>query len=270
MGLWTKSQREAGKNWVNDNAGMIVALYQDGYSILHLQQLSPVKIGRDLIEKCIQKSGIPLRGINQNGKARQIEKARGTSKARFGYENASSSPTVKAKRARTFYERLGVENPFQHKEIQRQIRDTNIKKYGHPYPGTHSLRRVKISAPHRTLSEALVTSGVQHENEVVVYNEHLFSKYKAPRADILIDGKLVVEVFGDYYHANPSKYKATDLISRFRGKVEAQQIWQEDANRIEKLKLAGYKVLVVWEQTIKQDIQKALKEINAALENLQD
>lgn len=268
MGLWTKIQREAGKNWVAENADMLRTLYQDGHSILHLQQLCPIKIGRDLIEKCIQQSGISLRGVNQNGKAKQIEKARETSKARFGYENASSSPIVKAKRAQTFLERLGVENPFQHAGIQRQIREGNIEKYGHPYPGTHSPRSVKISAPHKLLSEALVTSGIQHKNEVVVYNEHIFSKYKAPRVDILIDSWLIVEVFGDYYHANPMKYKATDLISRFRGKVEAQQIWQEDARRIEKLRLAGYAVLVVWEQTIKQDIQKALKEINAKLKNL--
>ncbi len=270
MGLWTKSQREASKKWVTENAEMLVTLYQEGHSVLHLQQLAPIKVGRDLIENCIQQSGIPLRGISQNGKAEQLEKARQTSKARFGYENASSSPTIKAKRARTFLERFGVENPFQHAEIQRQIRESNIEKYGHPYPGTHSLRRMKISVPHRILSEALFTSGIQHKNEVVVYNKNICSKYKAPRADILIGDKLIVEVFGDYYHANPAKYKATDLISRFRGKVEAQQIWQEDAAHVEKLRLAGYTVLVVWEQTIKKDIQKVLEEINAALENLQD
>lgn len=270
MGLWTKSQREEGRHWVEQNTKMLVTLYQDGYSILHIQQIAPVKIGRDLIERCILGVGIPLRGINQNGKAKQIQKAKETSRARFGYENASSSPVVKAKRVKTFLDRIGVENPFQHPGIQSRIRESNIQKYGHPFPGVHSKKRVKISTPHRLLSEALVTVGIQHKNEVVVYNEVIFSKYKAPRADILIGDSFIIEVFGDYYHANPEKYKGSDLISRFRGRVEAQQIWKQDQERTEKLQGAGYQVMIVWEKDIKQDIKQVLKEINAALENLKD
>lgn len=270
MGLWTKSQRDAAKRWVAENSEILCRSYLQGHSILHLQQQAPIKVGRDLLQDLLTISGIPLRGLQQNGKPLQVEKARRTSLEKFGVANASSLPEIKAKRAATFLRKLGVENPFQCKKIQQQIRSTCIERYGHPHPGAHSLKRVKISTPHMLLSAALVTSAIQHKNEVVVYNPTIFSKYKSPRIDILIGSNFAVEVFGDYFHANPEKYKPSDLISRFKGKVEARQIWEEDAKRLESLRKCGYQVMVVWEKDIKYNLQQVLKDINAALENHQD
>lgn len=270
MGLWTKSLRDAGKAWVSDNSETICRLYKEGHSILHIQKLAPMKIGRNLVQNLLIASGIQLRGIHQNGKPLQLEKAKATSLVKYGVENASSLPSVKAKRAATFQSRLGVENPFQCKAIQEQIRSTCIERYGHPYPGTHSKKNVKISLPHRLLSEALFTHGIKHRNEVVVYNARIFSKYKSPRIDIVIGNNFAVEVFGDYFHANPAKYKSSDLISRFDGKFEARQIWAEDTNRIEKLRQCGFRIMIVWEADIKRNLQQVLKDINAALENHQD
>lgn len=270
MGLWTKLQRDDGKVWVSDNSEMICRLYQEGHSILHIQKLAPIKIGRDLVQNLLTSSGLQLRGVQQNGKPLQLEKAKATSLAKFGVQNASSLASVKAKRAVTFQSRFGVENPFQCKEIQEQIRNTCIERYGHPYPGTHSKKRVKISSPHRLLSAALVKHGIEHRNEVAVYNATIFSKYKSPRIDIVIGENFAVEVFGDYFHANPAKYKSSDLISRFNGKTEARQIWAEDTDRIEKLQKCGYRVMVIWEADIKRNLQQVLKDINAAIENYQD
>lgn len=244
-------------------------MYLDGYSIHGIQQQAPLKMGRDLIENAIIEAGHQLRGLAQNGKPFQVELARATSIQRFGYANASSSPRVKKKREATFLHRYGVANPFQDKKIKQKIIITNIERYGHPYPGTHAKQRVKISSPHQLLSSALMSVGIDHVNEVVVYRQDVFSKNKAPRIDITI-GNFAIEVFGDYFHANPLKYRASDLISRFSGKVEAAKIWEEDALRLQKLRQCGYHTMVVWERDIKTDLPTVINRIQNELEHHQD
>jgi len=62
--------------------------------------------------------------------------------------------------------------------------------------------------------------------------------------------KIIIEVNGDYWHANPQKYKSNDLI-RYPGKfILASSVWKKD---FEKRKLAhkyGYNVLYMWEYDI--------------------
>jgi hypothetical protein len=266
MGLWTKQSREIGKEWVEENSNLIIVTYTKGHSILHIQSLCPIKIGRDLIIGVITSAGLPIRGIQQNGKALQLEKARETSRKHYGYDNASSSPEIKQKREKTFLERYGVSNPFQHEGIKKKIGETNIVKYGHPNPGCHHKNSVKLSHPHRMLSEKLFENNITHENEVVIYDASVFTKYKAPRVDIMI-GRLVVEVFGDYYHANPRKYLPSDLISLFRGKKQAHEIWSHDFARLEKLCRCGYQTMVVWEYDIKHNLTAVIERIQHELSN---
>jgi hypothetical protein len=54
----------------------------------------------------------------------------------------------------------------------------------------------------------------------------------------------VVEFQGDFWHANPSFYEASEIL--YRGKT-SQEIWNEDAERLNFLKKKGYQVLIVWE-----------------------
>lgn len=58
---------------------------------------------------------------------------------------------------------------------------------------------------------------------------------------------VVIEINGDYIHANPKKYKATDVI-RIPGHVyTAQEKWDRDQRKIDYLQSKGYKVYVIWE-----------------------
>jgi hypothetical protein len=252
--------------WCNNNQTFIIEQYDKGESVLGIQRLSPLKeqCRRKHIEDIINKAGMSVRGIEQNGKILQLEKAKTTSLAKYGYANASSSPNIKNKREETFQKRYGVSNPFQHPEVKEKIYQTNIDRYGHPNPGCHAPRNKKLSYPHRVLSAKLNDYGILHENEVVIYNAEIFSKYKAPRVDIMI-GDLVVEVFGDYYHANPIKYLPSDLISLFKGKVEAQEIWARDLVRLEKLGQCGYRTMIVWEYEIKYHLSEVIQRIKNEL-----
>ena len=59
--------------------------------------------------------------------------------------------------------------------------------------------------------------------------------------------KIIVEINGDYIHANPKKYKADDIIRIPGESWTAQEKWARDKKKLDYLKSKGYLVFVVWE-----------------------
>jgi len=67
-------------------------------------------------------------------------------------------------------------------------------------------------------------------------------------------GRNIIEYHGDYWHANPNKFKNTDMI---RSK-KVQDIWESDARRRTILNENGYTVLTVWESNVKINQEKEI------------
>jgi len=78
--------------------------------------------------------------------------------------------------------------------------------------------------------------------------------------DILINGKFIVEFYGDYYHANPEKYNDDEQISK-KG-ITAKEVHDIDAARQKALEDMGYKYMVVWQSEWKADKNAVLKRID--------
>lgn len=77
-------------------------------------------------------------------------------------------------------------------------------------------------------------------------------------ADVNFDKKIIVEINGDYVHANPSKYKADDLIIVRKSQYLAKDKWKYDQKRKEALEALGFKVFVVWQS---DDLNEKKKEL---------
>lgn len=108
------------------------------------------------------------------------------------------------------------------------------------------------------IARLLDTMGVDYKqnNQIGQYN-----------VDFLIDGKYVVECYGDYWHCNPQRY---DGEYYNRGlKYKANQRWMKDERRLNELVMSGYPVLVLWENEINSCLkcctQKIRKLINGDL-----
>lgn len=61
---------------------------------------------------------------------------------------------------------------------------------------------------------------------------------------------LIIEVNGDYWHANPEKYSENDIIGHKH--VCASDIWKRDEKKILDLRAMGYNVAVIWESELKK------------------
>lgn len=77
--------------------------------------------------------------------------------------------------------------------------------------------------------------------------------------DIVIDGKIAIEFYGDYYHANPFVYEDDDYI-KVKGKT-AKEVRDADRRRVEKIVESGYKVIVLWQRNYRENKEYALEDL---------
>jgi len=185
-----------------------------------------------------------------------------TNLERYGHKNVLGKGTSKYhKRNATVKEKFGVSNVFEHPEIVAKLKQTNLKKYGTEYPW-HSCGKVNnFSKPHQIVSEWLLSKNISHTNEshsaiFAKFNSDLNRQYN-PYPDILIDKeKIVIEVYGDYWHKNPSEYKADDKLPNWsyiamnNPGATVKDVWEFDLIRLAHIESFGFRCVVLWESEI--------------------
>jgi very-short-patch-repair endonuclease len=77
------------------------------------------------------------------------------------------------------------------------------------------------------------------------------------------DKKLVVECYGDYWHANPNLFKETDKVYHKR---TSKDIWEYDRIKQKTFEDNGYKYLYFWETDIIEDIDKIKEKLYKEIE----
>jgi len=87
------------------------------------------------------------------------------------------------------------------------------------------------------------------------------------QADILVEPNLIIEGFGDYWHFNPKKYDSESIQKRRQKTIKVKEVWNYDKYVIDGMKKQGYKVLVVWESDLKNDLENSAGRILKFLKN---
>lgn len=75
--------------------------------------------------------------------------------------------------------------------------------------------------------------------------------------DIVYQNK-IIEYNGDFWHANPKKYKRCDVLRLPNNTTTAEKIWKKDQEKINFAQSQGYKVLIVWESEFKENKEEVL------------
>lgn len=92
------------------------------------------------------------------------------------------------------------------------------------------------------------------------FNEELNRNYK-PIPDIYIEEiNLIIEIYGDKWHANPDIYIDDDLIYTWRGEIPAKEIRNFNRIREEHLNKCGYNVIVLWASKIAKNNSTNIKD----------
>jgi len=63
--------------------------------------------------------------------------------------------------------------------------------------------------------------------------------------------KILIEINGDFWHANPNKYKSDQKLKHPGKEVVAQDLWNKDLERKKLAESYGYRVFYIWESSIR-------------------
>lgn len=274
-----KNKRKILNEAIPDN--LIIELYKN-YSANKIAtiigNIIGIKFQASYIISILKKLNIKTRTISESNSLISVNgQRRRTFEEKYGIGiiNASQALSVKEKKKQTNIKNWGVENVFQNEKIKEKSIQTFIKNYGvsnNVYREEFWSKISKaffISKPHSIVSKFLEKHEVNFINEPFnkfsKYNEILRKKY-SPRPDILIeDKKIVIEIYGDYWHANPKIYKEKDIFYIFkRNGQTAREIWEHDKIRKCHIESFGYKVIELWESDIEneENLNNLLKIIN--------
>jgi very-short-patch-repair endonuclease len=103
-------------------------------------------------------------------------------------------------------------------------------------------------------------SGVSLSREIFIDGKLIYP-------DAVINEKLVVEIYGDFWHCNPKFFQESDIHGVL--KISAKERWKTDEQRKLLLESAGYTVLVIWEDDLLHSgYDQSLNKIISTLENI--
>jgi len=255
---------------------------RDAYITRQLS-LPEIKIERGIdfksCAKLLRHFKIPVRTISESrmtskGKERIINSI----KQKYGVENPSQIESVKEKKRETFKKHYGVDNIWKSKKYYEWLDGFMLENYGCKRLSNDNFTsgitsknwwksltqeekeiriRKTITNLHKSASKnntievkmsvALDTLKLEYER---------FYPIKTYTADFYLKNfNLIIECFGDFWHANPNKYKADDVLN-FPGTkgVKAKDLWEKDRVRLDTYKKMGYTTIVIWETEIKNSV----------------
>lgn len=228
----------------------IIEYIRLGYGILSIPELLKLDTTRSRIVGFCKREGISFKNAGS------------TNWKQMGENNVSCRNDVKRKKEEGCLEKYGVRNVFQLSSVISKSQATKLDRYGCLNGSSRSATH--LTKPHKFLSDYLYSIGVPHVNEYTKLNCSN-EKYR-PRPDIfLTEFGVIIEMYGDYWHANPSMYESNTEFCCFTGRKSAAEIWEDDKKRIDIFTGLGYDAYVIWESDLKDGTYK--DKVNEILSN---
>jgi G:T-mismatch repair DNA endonuclease (very short patch repair protein) len=206
---------------------------------------------------------------------------------KYGVVNASQSAIIKDRKRTTFLKNYGVDNIWKSAAYKLWLDNYMLVKYGKKrITNPDNLGWGKISSEEKTQRIEKLQNGLKRwldtlsDDEKSAISAHALSfvknssKLESRISDILTNlnishtrqfrirrkvfdfkicnTNILIEVNGDFWHANPLLYPDPHHIINFPfGNTEAQEVWDKDGAKKQLAIDSGYKVIYIWEYDIK-------------------
>jgi len=236
---------------------------------------------------------IPVRSISQSRLTKRgKEKIISGFLKKYGVENPSQLAEIKEKKKKTFLSNYGVDNIWKSAQYYDWLDEYMLAKYGvkrfceNPWgwkgkgvekkderikklwsgrmewwESLSDDEKSKIASKMRLgnkqtskletrFAQTLSRLRVSYQPHAIVCEKNF--DFKINKTNIL------VEINGDFWHANPNKYNKTDLLDMPGGKIKAGDLWEKDKNKTKLAEACGHKVLVLWENEMRTMSDKDL------------
>lgn len=179
---------------------------------------------------------IDIRSIKETRKSIHYKnRIESTNIEKYGEKNPLSKNTIPYfKRNETIKNKYDVDNVW-------QCIDLFAKKWK---------GKSKISKLNKLVYSILEENNIEYTPEFTIKYKNdgkiIWRSY-----DIKINN-ILIEINGDYWHANPNKYKKDHIFQFPRIKLTAEDIWNNDNNKKIIATNHGYDVIYLWEEQIKK------------------
>lgn len=213
-----------------------------------------------LCEKCHKSEFYETRIYQEKYKKTMVEK--------HGVERPLQSEKIHESFYKTMQFKYGEKHSILNIDSNTKRKKTNEKKYGYSnyfHLINKNLKKFKTFGPSKAELN-FCDSVTKH------FKEHFFEvqkSFKIPQqnsnntdriyfADLFNEkNNLCIEFFGDYWHANPKKYKEDDIVySSFL----AKEIWKKDKERNDAIvKTYGCYIFYVWESDFEKNPSECLR-----------
>ena len=245
-------------------------------SLPDLQKLIGIDIGR--CYNLLEHFSIPIRSISESKATKRYKKKfRKTLLTKYGATSISSIPAVKEKKRQTFLKHYGEDNIFKtdsfKTEIKKRLPAIRRRQWAVMKPEEKTRR---VNAMVKNLHS--IPSSMNNNLELAlaellkILSIKYLRRFRISRywVDFYLEKfNLIIETYGDYWHASPLKYKPQDKIIYTDGEtVTAQSIWDRDNTRIMNLKSLGYTVLIFWETEVHESPEMTLATIDAVIREM--
>lgn len=221
-----------------------------------LKDVLPTRVHTGYIINKAKSFGIKTKTIKEsaNNKDRRLRQIN-TNITKYGYTNVSQNNDIQKKKEETFMKHYGLRNIFCNNDY---IKEKFKEKYGVSCPAylnkPFNQKNNFNTSIHKKVLTILEKYDISYISDkhinLLKYNEDLGRNYN-PRPDIIIeDHKIIIEVQGNYWHANPRIYKPSDVFRLYTGYKTAEEIWKHDEIRKKHIESFGYKVYYLWEDDI--------------------
>lgn len=192
------------------------------------------------IIKALKRFNIPVRGISSSKKTNFVKnKTKNTNNERYGHEhNFCKNHPSRVKWEKRLWDEEGITNVLQRDDVKRKCK---ISIYNNQANGQVLKSKSKI---HLKAIEIIETFNVEYIDEKVISDGKEIYFY-----DICIPEKRkIIEVNGDFWHANPLKYKPDDMMP-FPGdkNLTARDVWNKDLLKKQLAEKYNYDILYIWE-----------------------
>jgi G:T-mismatch repair DNA endonuclease (very short patch repair protein) len=185
-----------------------------------------------------------LESVKELKRQKNIEK--------FGVDNIWKSNWFKENQDRFFFDKHGMDRSEYNKQYWNSLPEEDKKEHI-----LKSLTKSSIESSIELKIKAILDiMNIQYISQMKIFgklgNIYLF--------DICV-GNILIEVNGDFWHANPNKYKSGDIL-RIPGREKtSEEIWKRDQNKRLDAEKKGFNVVYLWECFIRKSSNEELIEV---------
>ena len=185
--------------------------------------------------------------------------------------------------------RAGDNNPSKRQDVRAKISNSLKGKpcwwlKGTKRPNHSSLMKIKMKEVWKNYSDDMRAKQINHlmrigrpgrisklhlnfkkelcKNNILGFKSEVHIKSLNISVDELnTKTNTIIEIFGDYWHANPEIYESFNTFNFNNTIITASDIWKKDKLRISKLENLGYTVIVIWEKDIRENLNTVIQNI---------